>query len=69
MSLINLLEGCKDVAIAKREEAAAQSAEDVAEFEEFGADLVRARAARLGAHSHHITNIDASVRFVAGRRL
>ena len=42
MSLVALLEGCKDVAMAKREEVAARAAEDVAEFEEYGEDLVRA---------------------------
>ena len=42
MSLIAMLEGCKDVAFNERERLAAQAAEDVAEFEEFGADLVRA---------------------------
>jgi len=41
MSLVSLLEGCKDVALAKREELAAQAAQDVAEFEEYGTDMVR----------------------------
>ena len=42
MSLIDLLEQSKTVALAVREEAAAKEAEDVAEFEEFGADLAAA---------------------------
>lgn len=42
MSLINLLEGCKDVAMASRAEAAAVSAQDIAEFEEYGEDLAAA---------------------------
>jgi len=42
MSLIAMLEGCKDVAFNERERLAAQAAEDVAEFEEFGADLAAA---------------------------
>ena len=53
MSLIDLLEGCKDVALATREDLAAKAAQDVAEFEEFGSDLVSAppaaRAARRAA--------------------
>jgi len=42
MSLIQLLEGCKDVAMAAREQAAAASAADVADFEEYGEDLAAA---------------------------
>jgi len=42
MSLINLLEGCKETAFSARAEAAAAAAEDVAEFEEHGEDLAAA---------------------------
>jgi hypothetical protein len=42
MSLINLLEQSKTVALAKREELAAQAALDVADFEEYGADMEKA---------------------------
>lgn len=40
MSLIALLESSKQVALETRESIARQNAEEVAEFEEFGADLV-----------------------------
>ena len=40
MSLIDLLEGCKEVALNAREEQAARAATEVVEFEEYGEDLV-----------------------------
>ena len=40
MSLFDLLEQAKDVALAAREEAAMRAAEEIAEFEENGANLV-----------------------------
>jgi len=42
MSLIAMLEGCKEVAMAERERLALQNAEEIAEFEEHGADLAAA---------------------------
>jgi len=42
MSLMALLESSKQVAMETREQIARQNAEDVAEFEEFGADLAAA---------------------------
>lgn len=55
MSLLNLLEGCKDVALAAREELAAKAAEDVAEFEEFGEDIVRRARAKAAARTRSST--------------
>lgn len=40
--LVAMLEQSKDVALAAREAAAMQSAQDIVEFEEFGADLAKA---------------------------
>jgi len=42
MSLIAMLEGCKEVAMAERERLAIQNAEEIAEFEDHGADLAAA---------------------------
>jgi len=42
MSLIAMLESSKEVAMAAREAAELQSAQDVADFEEYGADLAKA---------------------------
>jgi len=42
MALVAMLEQSKGVALAKREEAVLQSAADIVEFEEFGADLAKA---------------------------
>ena len=42
MSLVALLEGCKDVAIATRDERAAKCAQEDCEFEAYGADLAAA---------------------------
>ena len=67
MSLLALLEGCKDVAVAAREEMAAKAAEEVAEFEEYGADLVR-----LTARAHAAIRLDSRASRApgaAGRRL
>ena len=42
MGLMDMLEQSKEVALAARERAALQSAADIAEFEEYGADLAKA---------------------------
>ena len=42
MGLMEMLEQSKEVALAARERAALQSAADIAEFEEYGADLAKA---------------------------
>ena len=59
MSLLALLESSKQVALEAREEVARRNAEEIADFEEHGADLVRDLALTPAIASVRVNHVDS----------